>query len=155
MLVVHRLSHYSNEEYYWRMVNFAHDANSVEVVFVLVMNVGFDCYYRREYLQVPNLSSTQEKQLLQELLLEFLQDQLQERGNVLSLSHQRAFLRHQSLPQLYFFYFRRQAQRGQSSYLSMYGLPQLPVFVAFHHHRLAHSSHRLDQHKRNRSLAEC
>ena len=39
------------------MVNFADDVNSVKVVFVSGTIVGFDCYYQREYLQVPNLSS--------------------------------------------------------------------------------------------------
>ena len=68
-----------------------------------------------------------------------------EQDPVLVLSHQRAFLHHQSLPQLYFFYFVRLPQHlDQSFYLSMFGLPLLLIFVQ------AHNSHHLDQHKRNR-----
>ena len=56
------------------MVNFDEYAHSIVADFVLEMNVNFDCHCRIEYLQLPNLSSSQER-LQQELLKETLHEQ--------------------------------------------------------------------------------
>ena len=49
------------------MINFDEDSHSVVADLVLETIVSFDCYCRREYLQVPNLSSSLE--ILQQELL--------------------------------------------------------------------------------------
>ena len=57
------------------MINFDEDSHSVVADLVLETIVSFDCYCRREYLQVPNLSSSLEI-LQHELLKVMLQEQL-------------------------------------------------------------------------------